>query len=70
MDDDTITQAEAARLLGVTRARVEQMLDSGVLPVVVVSVRMRRVRRADVEALRQQERASGRHRSAASDQPE
>jgi excisionase family DNA binding protein len=70
MDDDTITQAEAARLLGVTRARVEQMLDAGVLPVVEVAVRMRRVRRADVEALQQRDRASGRHRSAASDQPE
>lgn len=57
-----MSQAEAARILGVSRARVEQMIDAGTLPAVEVPVPTRRVRRKDVEALQKQQRRPGQHR--------
>lgn len=64
-----ISQAEAAHVLGVSRARIGQMVDAGILPAVEVQVTVRKVRRADVDALKEQERKPGwrKQREEASD---
>lgn len=54
-----ITQAEAARILGVSRARVGQMIDTGLLPAVERPVLTRFVQRADVERLKATPRRPG-----------
>lgn len=60
-----ITQAEAARILGVSRARVEQLIDAGVLPFVERQVTVRYLRQADVEAIKARQRRPGRPSKAA-----
>lgn len=60
MADEVITQAEAARLLGVSRGRVEQLVDAGTLPAVAMHVTVRGVRRLDVERYRRERRGAGR----------
>ena len=60
MEDDVITQAEAARILGLSRARVEQLIDAGILPFVERQVTVRYLRQADVEAVKAQPRRPGR----------
>lgn len=62
MQNDIITQAEAARLLGVSRGRVEQLVDAGTLPAVDLHLTVRAVRRADVERYRRSRRGPGRPR--------
>ena len=51
MADDLITQAEAARLLGVDRARVATLIARGQLAAVAVPSVVNLVRRADVERM-------------------
>lgn len=57
MEEDVISQAEAAKVLGVSRTRIGQMIDAGILPSVDRIVRG--VRRSDVVALKGQERKPG-----------
>ncbi len=60
MQDEVISQAEAARILGVSRGRVEQLVDAGALPAVEMHVTVRGVRRMDVERYRRERRGPGR----------
>ena len=59
-EDEIVSQAEAARLLGLTRARVAQLIDAGTLPYVERAVIERAVRRSDVERMQAMPRRSGR----------
>jgi len=65
MENDVITQTEAAKLLGVSRARVEQMVDAGLLHPIDMPVMVRAVSRTEVLALAQRERKPGRPRKTA-----
>ena len=65
MEDVVITQAEAARILGVSRARVEQLIDAGVLPYIERQVTVRYLRQVDVDAVKAQPRRPGRPPKAA-----
>jgi len=51
VDDQYITPAEAARILGTTKPRVARMIERGELPLVTRCVTVYRVRRADVERI-------------------
>jgi excisionase family DNA binding protein len=62
MDDDVITQAEAARILGVSRSRVEQLIDAGLLPAVERMEPARYLKRSDVERFKTVPRRPGRPR--------
>jgi predicted site-specific integrase-resolvase len=63
-EDKVISQAEAARMLGLSRARVTQLIDAGVLPYVERTVTERAVRELDVIHLMEQERRPGRPRKS------
>ena len=57
-----VSQADASRILGVSRARIGQLIEAGTLPYVERSVVERAVRLADVERLRATDRPRGRPR--------
>jgi hypothetical protein len=66
--DGLITIAEARELLGVSKAKIAQLIKSGVLEVVgrdLLDQRVKLVRRADVEALRDQSHTRGKEADAA-----
>lgn len=46
--DDDVTPSQAAKVLGVSRAHLYKVLDSGVLPFTVVGARDRRIAMADL----------------------
>lgn len=62
--DDLLSQADAARELGLTRARVAQLIAAGALPAVERQVTERAIRRADLDAFRARRRRPGRPRTA------
>lgn len=48
--DDGVTPSQAAKVLGVSRAHLYKVLDSGALPFTVVGARDRRISMADLRA--------------------
>jgi predicted site-specific integrase-resolvase len=62
-----ISQADAARMMGLSRARVTQLIDAGVLPYVERTVTERAVRESDVQRLMSKERPPGRPRKPKGD---
>ena len=57
-----ISQADAARMMGLSRARVTQLIDAGVLPYVERTVTERAVRESDVRRIMNKARPRGRPR--------
>lgn len=48
--DEAVTSTQAAKVLGVSRAHLYKVLDSGALPYIVVGERDRRIQMADLHA--------------------